>query len=58
MSAGEGLTVLYGQQEIERKVQELGADIAQAFPEARENEPSAAPLAAEPPNAVNRELKK
>ncbi|WP_171232884.1 methylenetetrahydrofolate reductase C-terminal domain-containing protein [Ruegeria sp. HKCCA4812] len=32
--------------------------LAQAFPEARENEPSAAPLAAEPPNAVNRELKK
>ena len=33
MSAGEGLTVLYGQQEIERKVEELGTEIAQAFPE-------------------------
>ncbi|MCX8951955.1 methylenetetrahydrofolate reductase C-terminal domain-containing protein [Ruegeria sp. NA] len=32
--------------------------LAEAFPEARENEPSAAPLAAEPPNAINRELKK
>nr|WP_254444935.1 methylenetetrahydrofolate reductase C-terminal domain-containing protein [Ruegeria atlantica] len=32
--------------------------LAQAFPEARKNEPSAAPLAAEPPNAINRGLKK
>ncbi|NOD47128.1 MULTISPECIES: methylenetetrahydrofolate reductase C-terminal domain-containing protein [unclassified Ruegeria] len=32
--------------------------LAEAFPEARENEPSSAPLATEPPNAMNRELKK
>ena len=32
--------------------------LAQAFPGARENEPSTAPLAPEPPNAVNREAQR
>jgi hypothetical protein len=32
--------------------------LARAFPAARENEPSSAPLAEEPPRAVNRELRR
>ncbi|MGI9370149.1 MAG: methylenetetrahydrofolate reductase C-terminal domain-containing protein [Ruegeria sp.] len=32
--------------------------LAQAFPEARKNEPSSAPLAEEPPSALNREARK
>lgn len=32
--------------------------LAQAFPEARENEPSSAPLVEEPQNAINREARK